>query len=914
MDNQLLPDRGVIITADAAEVYALLNSSPDGLTRAGARERLAAFGPNVVAVSRPYPLWRLALDQITSPIIYVLLVAALITLVLHDYSDTGIILAVVVLNGIIGFFQEYKATRAMEALRELASATAQVRRGGRVYTIPAEELAPGDVVLLEAGMRVPADVRLTRCLSLLVDESQLTGESVPVNKQAEKLSSAKTSLVDMLNVVFAGSMITEGRGEGVVIATGRRSELGKIAQSVAAIDTTDTPLQRRLRRFATSLAYAMLLLVLVTIAFGVLRGLPLVQVFLAAVALAVSVMPEGLPVVVTVALSLGVRQMAARNVLVRRLPAAETMGSVDIICTDKTGTLTQNHMTVQMIAWGPYAIEVRPQAPLSCPRVRVIAETTCPTDEAVVMPSVREVLRLAVDCNSAEYYVDEQGEVVRAGSPTELALLEVAAALAPDLLHQREALPPSSEVPFSSARKFMAIVQAEGEGWAMYVKGAPEVVLPLCSRQWSPLTGEDEPLDGPRWLRAAGAMAAEGQRVLAVARREWPQETIRETDAQDLTLYGLFGIADPPRPDALEAMRGCRRSGLRAIMVTGDHPATATAIARAVGLIDTGHHLAEGEGEQAVLTGEQLAEMDDEALGKHLQTVAVLARVTPQDKLRVVELLQRQGRVVAVTGDGVNDAPALRRADIGVAMGQKGTEAAREAADVVLLDDSFASIYEAVKVGRFLFENIRKVVFFLLSSGAGEVVTILGALALGFPLPFTAAQILWINLVTNGLQDVALAFEPGEDFVVRRRPHGLQSPLYDRILTRYTVMVGLLFGLGTLAIFYLSLYDDSFLPRAQTAAVTTMVMFQLFHALNCRSLVTSVFRLRPFSNPFLAASLVAAATAQVLFVYWAPMRSLFQTVPLAGGDWPLITGIALLGVLAMELAKLIVRRRRLYRD
>lgn len=909
VDNRLLPDRSVVIAADAADVYALLNSSPDGLSRANAEERLAAFGPNVVAVYHPYPRWRIALDQIASPIIYVLLAAALITLALRDYSDTGIILAVVVLNAIVGFFQEFKATRAMEALRELATSTAQVRRGGRAQSIAGEDVVPGDVVLLEAGMRVPADLRLTRCVDILIDESQLTGESVPVDKQAEALPAGRTALGDLANMAFSGSMVIEGRGEGVAVATGGRSELGKIAQAVAEITTSDTPLQRRLHRFANTLAYGMLLLALVTVAMGLLRGMPLMQVFLAAVALAVSVMPEGLPVVVTVVLSLGVRQMAARNVLVRKLPAAETMGSVDVICTDKTGTLTQNHMVVQTIVWGQYAVEVRPEAPLSCPRLQITAQASCPTDEEAAMPSLRQVLRLAVFCNNAEHRVDEDGDAIRSGSPTEVALLEVAAGLAPDLLHERDERPPTSEVPFSSARKFMATVQAEGDARTMYVKGAPEVVLPLCSRQWSPLTGEAETLDEGRWLEAVRAMGDAGQRVMAVARRPWEHEGADAGDVADLVLYGLFGIADPPRSEAREAIRGCRQSGIKVIMITGDHPATASAIARSVGLIEPRRGGGD-EADPAVITGEQLAEIDDEALGRRLDTACVFARVSPHDKLRVVEQLQQQGHVVAVTGDGVNDAPALRRADIGVAMGKGGTEAAREAADVVLLDDSFASIYQAVKVGRFLFENIRKVVFFLLSSGAGEVVTILGALALGFPLPFTAAQILWINLVTNGLQDVALAFEPGEEFVVHRPPRGLQNSIFDRIVTHYTVIVGLLFGFGTLAVFYLTWFGHSALPQAQTAAVSTMVMFQIFHALNCRSLVSSIFRVPPFSNPFLSASLVLAVTAQLLFVYWSPMQTLFHTVPLAAVDWLLIVGVALLGVVAMELAKLVVRRRR----
>ncbi|MGE5531328.1 MAG: cation-translocating P-type ATPase [Bacteroidota bacterium] len=911
MENHLLPERGLVIAAQTADVYALLNSSPEGLSRAEAAERLVAFGPNVVARYIPYPVWKIALDQIASPIIYVLLVAAGITFALKDYSDAGIIMAVVIINALIGFVQELKATRAMEALRELATTTAQVRRSGVTQTVPGEELAPGDVALLEAGMRIPADMRLVRSLDLLVDESQLTGESLPVHKQIGPLPETRSIPAEIDNMAFAGSMVLEGRAEGVVYATGSRSELGQIAQAVAEVEHAETPLQLRLKQSANLLALGMFALTVITMGIGLLRGMPVLEIFLAAVALAVSVMPEGLPVVVTVVLSVGVRQMAARHVLVRKLAAAETMGAVDVICTDKTGTITLNHMTVQMVVWGPYQIQVRPEAPLSCPEVTIRPDVACPASEEEGLASLHEVLKLAVLCNNAEYQVSEKGEITRSGSPTEVALLEAAATIAPDLLHFRDAEPPSSEVPFNSARKFMATLQPQGEGLpAMYVKGAPEVVVPLCTRQWSPGTGEAEALDRERWVEIVRGMAREGQRVIAVACREWQGEAIQPHDVADLTLYGLIGMTDPPRPEAAPAIQGCRKSGIRVIMVTGDHPATGAAIARQVGLLD--HHRRDHLDARAadIVSGEELAAMDNEQLTAELDGISVFARVTPRDKLRVVEQLQGQGHIVAVTGDGVNDAPALRRADIGVAMGKGGTEAAREAADVVLLDDSFASIYEAVKVGRYLFESLRRVVFFLLSSGAGETVAILGALAIGLPLPFTAAQILWINLVTNGLQDVALAFEPGEDFVVRRAPRGPHTRLFDRIVIFYTALVGWLFGLGSLWVFRLYWSDSAHLALAQTAATTAMVMFQIFHALSCRSLVTSIFRMPPFSNPWAVGAFIAGTGAQLLFVYWAPLQGLFRTVPLGLADWGIIIGLALAGVLIMELGKMFVRRRR----
>lgn len=904
-----IPPRCSVVTATAEQTYELLRSDPAGLTAQEAQSRLEHFGPNLVTRYKPYPLWRLALDQFTSPIIYVLLAAALITLLIGDYKDSGIIMAVVVVNAVLGFFQEFRATRAMEALRRMATPVLQVRRDGRVRQVPSEDLVPGDLAIVEAGMRAAADARLVRSVELLADESQLTGESVPVHKIAEALPDPDVLLADTENIVFAGSMIVEGRGEAVVVATGPASELGKIAEAVADVQQVHTPLQRRLQKFANVLAYAMVLLAAVTVAIGLWRGMDLLEVFLTGVALAVSVMPEGLPVVVTVVLSLGVRRMAQRNVLVRRLPAAETMGSVDVICSDKTGTITQNHMTVRTIVWGDFNAQVGPDAPLACPRVNLADGMTCPADDPELARSLRQVLRIAVFCNNAEYGHDQEGDVVSSGSPTELALLEAAAILAPELLHQREEHPPTSEVPFSSARKFMATVQErENGGLAMYAKGAPEVILPRCEEEWQPETDQNAPLRREHWLEVVARMAADGERVVAVARRPWHEPAVDADDVQGLTLCGLLGISDPPRPEAVEAISGCRESGIRVIMVTGDHPATAEAISRQVNLMD-----AEAQaGTSCVINGAQLAAMDEAELEERIDDVCAFARVTPHDKLRVVEALQRRGHVVAVTGDGVNDAPALRRADIGVAMGQAGTEAAREAADVVLLDDSFASIYEAVKLGRYMFENIRKVVFFLLSSGAGEVIAILGSLFLGWPLPFLAAQILWINLVTNGLQDIALAFEPGEEFTVRRKPYGLRARIFDPIVTMYSAIVGLVFGLGTLAIFHYVLMDsDNDEALARTAAVTTMVMFQGMHALNCRSLVTSIFRIPFWSNPFLILSvIVSIGGGQLLFVYWPPMQRLFGTVGLSGEHWLYIGALSALGVIAMELAKMVVRREQ----
>lgn len=910
MQMSQLPLRGDLITAPPDAVYDLLQTSSKGLSQEEAADRLATFGPNVVTRYEPYPLWRIALEQFASPIIYVLLAAAVITFSLKDYKDTAIIMVVVLLNAIIGFFQEYKATRAIEALRQLATSVSQVRRGGQLLRIPSEELVPGDLVLVEAGMRVAADMRVVRSFEVLTDESQLTGESVPVHKIAEGLEDPETLLADTLNMVYAGSMVVEGRGEALVYATGSRSELGKIAETVAEVKTSHTPLQRRLHRFANILALGMVLLAAITVGIGLLRGMDLKDVFMTAVALAVSVMPEGLPVVITVVLSVGVRRMAERNVLVRKLAAAETMGSVDVICTDKTGTLTQNHMTVQTMVWGHNIVSIRPEAPLACPELSSDSGLTCPLDDDQALRQLRRVLRVAVFCNNAEYVRDEIEGVSTAGSPTEIALLEAAAVLVPDLLHEREEAPPTSEVPFSSARKFMATVQLDQGQGTLYAKGAPEVIIPRCRQEWSPQEDIEVALGEKRWLEIVKQMARQGQRVVAVAQRSWQKTTIEEQEVSDLTLVGLLGITDPPRPEAVEAVKGCTESGIKVIMVTGDHPATAAAISQQVGLLegDLPDDLSELT---TVINGAQLAKMPEEELERRAEGVSAFARVTPHDKLRVVKALQRQGRVVAVTGDGVNDAPALRRADIGVAMGKGGTEAARQASDVVLLDDSFASIYEAVKLGRHMFESIRKVVFFLLSSGAGEVIAILGALILGWQLPFLAAQILWINLVTNSVQHLALILEPGEEFVLHRPPQGHRARIFDRIITVHTLVIGIVFGLGTLAIFRFVLLDsEENLRLAQTAAVTTMVLFQIVHSLNCRSLITSLTKLPVLGNPYLLIAFVVCTGAQMAFVYWPPMQRLFDTQPLPAIYWAYIAVLSLLGFIAMEISKAMVRKEK----
>ncbi len=902
-------DRNAVVTKTAQEAFGLLDSRPEGLTSEEAQTRLQQYGPNVIARKPPHPIWRLLLDQVANPLIYVLLVAGVVTAAMKHYSDTIVIMAVVVLNGVIGFVQEFRATRAMEALQKMATPTARVRRDGRNQTISSTDLVPGDVVSVEAGTRVPADLRLVLAHELLADESLLTGEAEPVAKTTRPLQDPETPMADCINLAYSGSLIVEGRGEGVVLATGRYSELGKIAQTVEEVQKAETPLQRRFHHFANRIAAAVLGLAGVAMVLGLLRGMAALEIFLISVALAVAAIPEGLPVVVTVVLSLGARRMAQRNALVRRLAAAETMGSTQVVCTDKTGTLTQNHMRVRTIALGQWRLDVRPEDSLAClGSCEDVAEGERGVSEEI-SAGLRQMLRVGVYCSNAEYAADNEGEHVFSGNPTEVALLEAAVTLAPELVHEKEGSAPESEVPFSSARKFMATVQHEGDDvHTMYAKGAPEMILGRCAREWAPEGAR--PLDEHRWREAADDLARSGQRVVALAMRPWERPAITEEDVEGLTLLGLVGILDPPRAEAPDAVQGCKEAGIRVAMITGDHPSTGAAIAAQVGILEDDEQ-APAEHERRVITGRELAQMDDSALAARLDEARVFARVTPHDKLRIVEALQRRDLVVAVTGDGVNDAPALRRAEIGIAMGRAGTEAAREAADMVLLDDSFASIYQAVKEGRYILENIRKVVLFLIGCGAAEVMAILAALAMAWDIPYTAVQILWINLVTNGLQDVALAFEPGEPFVLKRKPRGVRAPIMDRLVLQHTLVVSVVFAVGTLAVFQHQLSLTGDLAQARTAAVTTMVMFQIWQAFSSRSLVRSIFRVPPFTNKFLFVSTVIAVGAQLLFIHSGPMQALFGTRPLTPAEWALIVGVSLTGVVAMEMSKLVARRRGL---
>jgi magnesium-transporting ATPase (P-type) len=882
-------------TLDRPRVEKLLGTGPGGLDPHEVEPRLRRHGPNLLEEAPPPSPLAILLHQFRSPLIYILLLAVLVTTALAEYIDAAVIAAVLALNALIGFIQEYRAEESVRALMRLAAPRARVIRGGREREVESRELVPGDLVLLESGVRVPADLRLASVTALLMDESLLTGESTPVAKGTAPLEDPARQLADRTNMAYAGTVVASGRGRGYVVATGAGTELGAIAAHIRAEERARTPLQARMSRFAGVVGLAVGVGALVTIAVGLARGEGLQEMFMVAVAMAVAVVPEGLPVVFTITLALGVRRMARRHAIIRRLPAVETLGSTTVIGSDKTGTLTENRMAVQKI-WA--AGRVFAVADGAAAGGAVLREGGAGAALAEHRPLYLTLLT-GILTNEAEIHPAGDGYESR-GDPTEAALLIAAARLGVDPEETRAAYPLYAEIPFEPERQYSASIRLHGEEHWVFVKGAPERLLAMSEE----MLADDgpAPLDAEAIQRAARDLASEGLRVLGMAYRVLgrpPGGPEQVPEPRGLTFLGLQGSMDPPRAGVREAIAGCQEAGIRVLMITGDHPGTARAIARQLGI---------GAEEGVVLTGQELAAMDDEALRARVPELSLFARVTPEHKLRVVKALQAHGEVVAVTGDGVNDAPALKAADIGVAMGRSGTDVAREASDMVLTDDNFVSIYAAVEEGRVTFDNLRKVTFFLISTGAAALVAILAALFLEWPLPFLPAQLLWLNLVTNGLQDVALAFEPGEPGVLKRPPRSPREGIVSRLLWERTALAGTVIAAGTLGIFWWELAETGDLGRAQTLALTTMVLFQMFHVGNSRSEHRSVFALSPFSNPFLFAATASALAAHAAALYLPPTQFVLRVEPIGAGDWLRILLVAATIVVAVELEKLIRRR------
>jgi magnesium-transporting ATPase (P-type) len=877
-----------------------LGVARDGLGDREARARLARHGPNRIEPAAPTPRWQLMLRQFRSPLIYVLIAAAVVSLLLREVADAGFIVGVLLLNAVIGFFNEFRADREVRSLSSLVTSRARVHRDGRTLDVDASEVVPGDLLLLEGGARVAADVRLMEEYNLRIDESLLSGESLHVEKDATVILDAAAPLAERRNMAFSGSMATSGRGMGLVVATGTRTELGAIAHQIGSVSHEPPPLLQRMDRFARRIGIAALVLSALLVTLGGLRGQPLGEVLLSAIALAVSAIPEGLPVALTVALAVAVSRMARRGVVVRNLPAVEALGSCGVIATDKTGTLTRNQLTVEQVVAGGRIYRITGVG--YAPEGDVLRQ-----DRPVVLPEEQALFRIArVACLANEASLsrrrDDADRWEWSGDPTDVALLAfgIKAGLDPvDLAAVHETL---TSIPFESEHRFMATFHRLQTGGLTCVKGAPEAVLAMCDRQWADTDGRIEPLDRDAALAAVEQAMRDGYRVLAVAEDETFAPLAAGTAVsapQGLVFLGLIAMTDPPRDGVREALQRCRDAGIRVVMVTGDHATTALSVAERIGLASA---------DAEVLTGQTISTLSDDELAERMGRVSVIARAAPGEKLRVVEACKQRGDFVAVTGDGVNDAPALRRADLGVAMGREGTDVAREAADLVITDDDFSSIVAGVEEGRIAYDNVRKVTYLLVSTGAGEVLAVTGALALGLPVPFTAVQLLWLNLVTNGIQDVALAFEPGEPDTLSRPPRPPRQGLFDRLMVERTLIGGAVFGVLGLACFAYWLKQGRSLDEARSLLVQLFVLFELMHIGNSRSETISLFRLHPLGNRVLFLGTLGALAVHVTAMYTPFLQRLLDLRPLAVSDLVQLVAVASSIVVVMELHKLWRRR------
>ena len=884
---------------DTVAVFSSLATSPEGLGRDEASRRLARHGPNrLPEPHRRGPVLRF-LAQFHNLLIYVLLVAAAVTALLAHWVDTGVILAVVLINAVIGFIQEGRAEDALKAIDRLLSPRAMVLRAGERCIVDAGELVPGDVVLLQSGDKVPADLRLFRVHALQIQEAMLTGESEAVEKTVEPLPE-EAVIGDRRNMAYSGTLVTHGRGSGVVVATGSATEIGRISGMLAQVRTLTTPLLRQMSRFAAWLTGIIVAVSAGTFLFGILvHGSPAADMFMAAVGLAVAAIPEGLPAILTITLAIGVQRMARRHAIIRRLPAVETLGSVSIICSDKTGTLTHNEMTVEQVATAEAGYRVTGEG--YDPHGGFLRDGRPVAPEA--SPVLAELTRAALLCNDATLRRDDDGRWVVEGDPTEGALLVLGMKAGLDPVFEAEMRPRSDVIPFESEHRFMATLHHDHTGHAFaYVKGAPERLLEMCS--WQRSDDGQAPLDLVYWERQMEQMARQGQRVLAIASVPF-RAGVRELRYRDLSsglvLLGMVGMMDPPREEAIEAVRRCRSAGIRVKMITGDHAVTALAI---------GHQMGIGDGRSA-LTGSRIETMSDMDLRRAVRDTDVFARSSPEHKLRLVQAMQANGAVVAMTGDGVNDAPALKRADVGIAMGGKGTEVAREAAEVVLADDNFASIAEAVVEGRTVYDNLRKAILFILPTNGGEAFTIIAAILLGHMLPVTPVQILWVNMITAVTLALALSFESSERDIMQRPPRDPDEPLLGAFFIWRILFVSVILVAGTFGLFLWELDQGGDIEQARTVAVNTLVLFEIFYLLNSRYLTASVLNREGITgNRYALAAAALLLLFQLLFTYWGPMQLLFHSRELDAATWLRILLVASTVLWLVELEKVVVRRLR----
>jgi len=880
------------LTRDAA--YELFNSNPQGLTSAEAAKRLLETGPNEIQAAKHISAWEILLEQFKNILILILLVATAISLFLGHGIESIVIAVIVLFAVLLGFIQEYRAERAIEALRQMAAPTASVLRDGAEVKIPARDLVPGDVILLHTGDRIPADARLVEAINLQLEEAALTGESIPVEKHIHLLAQEDLPVGDRKNMVYAGTAVTYGRGRSLVVATAMQTEFGKIAQLLQTVETGKTPLQQNLDKVGTILARAALVVVALIVALGVLRGQPIIDMLIFGIALAVAVVPEALPAVVTISLAIGVQKMVKRNALIRRLPAVETLGSTSVICSDKTGTLTKDEMTVRQLYAGERLFTVTGAGYDPVGEFSVNGGTPISPTPALLQALTAAVLASDTRLVSAGDGSKTSWEIK--GDPTEGALVVAAqkAGLYKDILDNSQ--PRINEIPFSSETKRMTTLHQTSSGLTAYAKGAPEVILNGCDWLMTEqgIQALDEDARGQALARAH-EMAEKALRVLAIASK--PNVSL-ETAQTGMTFLGLAGMIDPPRPEAKSAIAICEKAGIHPVMITGDHPVTAKAVAYELGLLRNGGR---------VVTGAELEEMPDEDLIRDVQDISVYARVSPAHKLRVVTAWQARGHIAAMTGDGVNDAPALKKADIGIAMGITGTDVTKEAAAMTLTDDNFASIVAAVEEGRGVFGNIKKYLMYLLSSNIGEIGLMAGAALLGLPLPLTAVQILYVNLATDGLPALALSVDPPETDLMKRKPRDPRSGIFTRPVVTLMVLGGLWSTLINLGIFTWALNSGRSQAEATTMTFVSLVLIQFFKAYSFRSDRLTILH-KPFANKWLNWAILWEIGLLILIIYLPFLHDAFGTFYLPFVDWVIVIVLAFTIVPVLELAKWMERR------
>jgi Ca2+-transporting ATPase len=877
------------------------NKLHSGLSAKEAKKRLEKYGPNTLAEKKGISPFKILFDQFTDFMVLILLASTAISAFMGEITEAITIIAIVIVNATLGFIQEYKTERTMEALKGLAAPTASVIREGETVEIPAEEIVPGDLIVLEAGDRVPADALLVEAKTLQVDESLLTGESVPVEKSLQTKRRKKQDSGSRDNMVYMGTIVTSGRAKAIVQATGMLTEMGKIADMLQNIEDEQTPLQRRLEHLGKLIVYGCIAICAVVSVTGILRGEELFTMLLSGISLAVAAVPEGLPAIVTIALALGVQRMLKRNALVRKLPAVETLGCASVICSDKTGTLTENRMTVRKIYSGESMVDVKGSG--------YNLEGKFMLNGRDVDPLRNNAMKLALEiaglCNNAKIVMDSAGkqgivgkiknmvsgqERLRVdGDPTEGALLVAAAksGLTQDVLHREyERI---DEIPFDSDRKCMSVIcENRRVGTFVFTKGAPDIIIKKCSKiQTSRGISDLGPAVKAGVMRVNDRMASEALRVLGVAYKKIGPGRSRRGDVEDdLVFVGLLGMIDPPRKEALYAVQKCRMAGIKPVMITGDHKITATAIAKELNIYESG---------EKVLTGVDLEEMGEERLEKIANSVSVYARVSPKHKLMIVKALKKLGHIVAMTGDGVNDAPAIKEADIGVSMGITGTDVTKEASSMILLDDNFATIVAAIEEGRVIYSNIRKFIRYLLSCNIGEVLTMFLGMLIGLPIPLMPIQILWVNLVTDGLPAIALGLEPPERDIMMRPPRKSNDNVFSDGLLGLIILRGTLLSLSTLAVFISILYFTRDITLARSGAFVTLVLTQLTHVFECKSERKTIFEIPLFNNIYLVLAVLCSLTMILSVIYIPLLQPIFKTSALTFNEWLLIIGFTALG-------------------